>query len=88
MGAALEVRVGFLGKVGADGLGQRLEEVLLRHGVTSHLSRSVACMTGTSVKLTSADGHRHFLSALPNSEVLSFADLDLTPLHGYDHAPS
>jgi sugar/nucleoside kinase (ribokinase family) len=83
--AALGARVGFLGKVGTDGLGQRLEEVLVRHGVTAHLSRSAACMTGTSVNLAFTDGHRHFLSSLPNNEALSFEDLDLTALHGYDH---
>jgi sugar/nucleoside kinase (ribokinase family) len=83
--AALEARVGFLGKVGSDGLGHRLEEVLVRHGVTAHLSRSAACSTGTSVNLAFTDGRRHFLSSLPNNEALSFEDLDLKALHGYDH---
>ena len=83
--AALGARVGFLGKVGTDGLGQRLEEVLVRHGVTAHLNRSAACMTGTSVNLAFTDGHRHFLSSLPNNEALSFKDLDLKALDGYDH---
>jgi sugar/nucleoside kinase (ribokinase family) len=83
--AALGARVGFLGKVGGDELGRRLEEVLLRHRVTPHLSRSAKCATGTSVNLAFTDGHRHFLSSLPNNEALSFEDLDLKALHGYDH---
>ncbi len=83
--AALGARAGFLGKVGADGLGQRLEDVLVRHGVSAHLSRSVECVTGTSVNLAFTGGHRHFFSSLPNNEALSFADLDLAALHGYDH---
>jgi sugar/nucleoside kinase (ribokinase family) len=83
--AALGARVGFLGKVGADGLGKRLEEVLVRHGVAAHLSRSADCATGTSVNLAFTDGHRHFLSSLPNNGALGLEDLELPALRGYDH---
>jgi len=83
--AALGARVGFLGKVGADALGKRLEEVLLAHGVTARLSRSPACQTGTSVNLAFSNGCRHFISSLPNNEALSFDDLDLAALQGYNH---
>jgi sugar/nucleoside kinase (ribokinase family) len=83
--AALGSRVGFLGKVGADNLGIRLEQVLVEHGVRAHLSRASSCATGTSINLAFQDGHRHFLSSLPNNEALGFDDLDLQALHGYDH---
>jgi sugar/nucleoside kinase (ribokinase family) len=83
--AALGARVGFLGKVGADPLGQRLQEVLVRHGVAAYLNRSAECMTGTSVNLAFTDGHRHFLSSLPNNEALSISDLDLSVLDLYEH---
>ena len=83
--AALGARVAFLGKVGADRLGDHLASVLERHRVHAHMSRSSDCATGTSVNLTFSNGHRHFLSSLPNNEALSFADLDLTALHAYDH---
>ena len=83
--AALGARVGLLAKVGADRLGARLEETLLRHGVTAHLAQSAACATGTSVNLTFTTGHRHFVSSLPNNESLSFEDLNLAALAEYDH---
>jgi sugar/nucleoside kinase (ribokinase family) len=83
--AALGARVGLLAKVGADSLGQRLEETLVRHGVTAHLAKSAACVTGTSVNLTFTTGHRHFVSSLPNNESLALEDLDLAALAGYDH---
>jgi len=83
--AALGARVGFLGKVGDDSLGRRLEDVLTRHGVKAYLTHSAGCATGTSVNLAFKDGHRHFLSCLPNNEALSFDDLNLEALAEYDH---
>ncbi len=83
--AALGATTGFFGKVGADSLGQRLEVVLSRNRVTPHLSRSADCATGTSVNLAFTDGHRHFLSSLPNNEALNLQDLNLQAMTGYDH---
>jgi sugar/nucleoside kinase (ribokinase family) len=83
--AALGARVGFLGKVGADPLGDRLEECLTRHGISSHLARSGEHATGTSINLTYTTGHRHFVSCLPNNQSLTLPDLDLSALSGYQH---
>jgi 2-dehydro-3-deoxygluconokinase len=83
--AALGARVAFLGKVGADALGARLEGTLRRGGVAPFLAKDRAVSTGTSINLTFDDGHRHFVSCLPNNEALQFTDLDLQGLSGFDH---
>src|ERR1022692_2359345 len=49
--AALGAKVAFLGKVGADSLGRRLEEALRQQGVDPHLKRDPAAPTGTSINL-------------------------------------
>ena len=83
--AALGARVTFLGRVGADWLGGRLEQALTSHGVSAYLKKVSGCPTGTSVNLTFTSGHRHFLSSLPNNASLAFEDLDLSALEGFDH---
>ena len=83
--AALGGRVRFLGKVGNDGLGERLRQALERHGVRTYLARDTHCATGTTVALGFAGGNRHFLSCLPNNERLRFEDLDPTALEGCTH---
>jgi 2-dehydro-3-deoxygluconokinase len=83
--SALGARVGFLGRVGADWLGDRLERTLTSHGVLAYLKKVAGCPTGTSVNLTFTSGQRHFLSSLPNNASLAFEDLDLSALHGFDH---
>jgi len=83
--AALGARVVFLGRVGADWLGDRLERTLTSHGISAYLKRVSGCPTGTSVNLTFTSGQRHFLSSLPNNASLAFEDLDLSALEGFDH---
>ena len=83
--AALGARVTFLGKIGADGLGDRLERALAAHGLTPRLARAADQPTGTSIALAFANGHRHFVSCLPASRTLAFADLDLTGLNQHAH---
>jgi sugar/nucleoside kinase (ribokinase family) len=83
--AALGARVGFVGKTGADALGERLRQALERHGVSAHLERDPGCATGTTVALGYASGQRHFLSWLPNNRTLAFEDLDLSALEGCRH---
>jgi sugar/nucleoside kinase (ribokinase family) len=83
--AALGAQVAFLGKVGADSLGRRLELALRRQGVHPHLQRGSAAPTGTSINLVYQTGQRHFISCLPNNESLAFEDLDLSVLPGYQH---
>jgi sugar/nucleoside kinase (ribokinase family) len=83
--AALGARVAFLGRVGADWLGHRLEQTLTSHGVSAYLKKLSGCPTGTSVNLTFISGHHHFLSSLPNNASLAFEDLDLSALEGFDH---
>lgn len=83
--AALGARVAFIGKVGADALGDRLEQTLVRHSICSHLARDQAHPTGTSINLTFDNGHRHFISSLPNNESISLPELDLTALPSFTH---
>ncbi|MGO8927637.1 MAG: carbohydrate kinase family protein [Limisphaerales bacterium] len=83
--AVLGASVRFVGKVGSDALGQRLEHAMQGHGVQTHLARDPNATTGTTVALGLANGHRHFLSCLPNNETLRFEDLDLRALDGCAH---
>ena len=83
--ASLGARVSFLGKVGEDALGQRLERTLKQHGVGAHLARDAHHPSGTSIALAFDNGHRHFLSCLPASEALGFADLDFGALEDRAH---
>src|SRR5580658_1822124 len=83
--ASLGARVAFVGKVGADGLGNRLERTLTRHGISSHLTRDHSNPSGTSIALSFENSQRHFISCLPASRALSFADLDLSALTGHRH---
>jgi sugar/nucleoside kinase (ribokinase family) len=83
--AALGARVAFLGKVGMDGLGQRLERTLTRHGIAAHLARDKTQASGTSIALAFENGQRHFISCLPASRALAFTDLDLTAMTPHQH---
>ena len=83
--ASLGARVTFLGKVGADGLGARIERTLQRHGIDGRLARDPQHASGTSLALAFENGCRHFLSCLPASRALSFVDLDLSALSGHRH---
>jgi len=83
--ATLGARVAFVGRVGADWLGDRLEHTLTSQGISAHLKKVFGCPTGTSVNLTFTNGHRHFLSSLPNNASLAFEDLDLSALEGFGH---
>ncbi len=83
--ASLGARVAFLGKVGADRLGDRLDRTLGQHGIAAHLARDAAHASGTSIALAFDNGCRHFISCLPASGALSFADLDLSTLAGCRH---
>jgi len=83
--AALGARVHFVGKIGADALGERLREAMEKSGVRARLACDARHATGTSIALGYSTGHRHFLSSLPNNESLSFADLDLAALDGCSH---
>jgi sugar/nucleoside kinase (ribokinase family) len=83
--AALGASVRFVGKTGCDALGERLRQAMEKHGVSTHLVRDAACVTGTTVALGFPTGHRHFLSCLPNNETLRFEDLDVSVFDGCAH---
>jgi sugar/nucleoside kinase (ribokinase family) len=83
--ASLGARVAFVGKVGADPLGDRLERTLTNHGLAAHLARTKEHPTGTSIALSFDTGHRHFVSCLPANETLRFGDLDLDAVRGCQH---
>jgi sugar/nucleoside kinase (ribokinase family) len=75
--AALGGRVAFLGKVGDDELGRRLQARLEKSRILARLVRDRDNPTGTSIALAYDSGHRHFISHLPSSRTLRFEDLDL-----------
>lgn len=83
--AALGARVAFLGKVGTDPLGDRLQAMLGEHGILAKLARDAKHATGTSLALMYADGQRHFVSCQPNNASLRFEDLDLAVFQGFRH---
>lgn len=83
--AALGAKVMFLGKIGDDDLGNRLERALHRHRVDTRLSRASSVCTGNSIALTYTNGQRHFISCQPNNESLALEDLDLNAMQGAKH---
>jgi sugar/nucleoside kinase (ribokinase family) len=83
--ASLGAQVTFVGKVGNDELGYRLERTLERCGVTAHLARDHAVETGTSINLTYETGQRHFVSSLTNNESLALEDLNLDAIANCTH---
>jgi 2-dehydro-3-deoxygluconokinase len=83
--ASLAAEVRFCGKVGADSLGERLEQSLVRQGVTSFIRRDSRAPTGSSVVLSFESGYRHFISWQPNNYSLAMSDIDLTMLLGAEH---
>src|SRR4026208_1336473 len=83
--ATLGARVTFLGKIGADPLGSRLERTLRHLGMATHLIRDQQHPTGNSIALSFEGGQRHFLSCLPASSALRFEELPIDTLDGHDH---
>jgi sugar/nucleoside kinase (ribokinase family) len=83
--AMLGAQSSFIGQIGDDEPGRRLEEALQRANVRCHLHRARHLATGTTLNLVFTSGHRHFLSCHPNNNALSFEVLDLAPLSHVDH---
>jgi sugar/nucleoside kinase (ribokinase family) len=83
--AALGADVRLAGKVGTDRLGQRIEQSLVRRGVTTFIRRDPHHATGTSVVLSYEGGGRHFVSCQPNIYSLAFSDIDPALLAGAEH---
>ena len=83
--AALGADCHFVGQVGDDVLGRRLQQTLERVGVTCHLHRTPNVATGTTVNLVYESGQRHFLSCHPNNENLRYENLDLSALSMAQH---
>jgi sugar/nucleoside kinase (ribokinase family) len=83
--AALGADVRFCGKVGTDALGQRLEQALVRSGVSTFIRHDPQVATGSSVVLSYESGCRHFISCQPNNYSLAMADVDRTLLSGVGH---
>ena len=83
--AALGAPVRFVGRIGNDELGARLEACLARQGVTPWLRRDPDVATGSTVALEWDRGARHFLSCLPNNMALGADDLDPAALDGCGH---
>ncbi len=82
---ALGAKTSFLGKIGTDGLGRRLDRTLAQHGIIARLARDKSQPSGTSIALSFDNGQRHFISCLPANRALTFADLDLSILRGQGH---
>jgi sugar/nucleoside kinase (ribokinase family) len=83
--AALGARLTFVGKVGKDALGDRLERTLAKHDIVSFLAKDPAHPSGTSIALMLDNGHRHFVSCLPANEALAFEDINLRSLEDMQH---
>lgn len=83
--AALGARVAFLGKVGSDALGRRLDRTLAQHGIAAHLAMDQAQATGTSVALAFESGQRHFVSSLPASRALTLEDVNVSAMKTCQH---
>jgi sugar/nucleoside kinase (ribokinase family) len=83
--AGLGATPSFIGQIGDDETGRRLEQALTRAGVLCHLHKAPHLATGTTVNLVFDSGQRHFLSCHPNNVALSFETLDLAPLASADH---
>jgi ribokinase len=71
--------VHFTGCVGDDDAGRRLVRHLRSVGVTPHVT-TVPVPTGRSLALSWDNGHRHFISSLPNAARLDFQAVDMTAL--------
>jgi sugar/nucleoside kinase (ribokinase family) len=83
--AALGAHCDFVGQVGDDATGRRLQDTLQRAGVTCHLYPEPGVETGTTVNLVYESGQRHFLSCHPNNYNLRFENLNLTALAVAQH---
>jgi sugar/nucleoside kinase (ribokinase family) len=83
--AALGASSVFIGQVGADALGLRLERTLQAHRVSCRLTKVPGLSTGTTVNLVFEGGQRHFLSCHPNNTALRLENLDLEPLAEAEH---
>lgn len=83
--AVLGADVTFIGRLGADALGDRLERTLKQHDITSHLARDKKNPTGTSIALAFESGHRHFVSSLPSCRALTFNDINLATMTARHH---
>ncbi len=83
--AALGADVRFAGKVGADVLGQRLEQSLVHRGVKTFLHHDPDVVTGSSVVLSYESGCRHFVSCQPNNCGLQMSDIASALLAGARH---
>src|SRR6266550_1414924 len=78
--ASLGAAITFLGRLGADGLGDRLERTLREQGIVSQFARDTANASGTSIALSFENGHRHFISCLPSCRAMTFRDLKLAAM--------
>jgi fructokinase len=83
--ARLGANTTFIGKVGTDGLGKRLEGTLAAAGITSLLRKDPNHPSGTSVALTFTSGHRHFISCLPVNRALTIQDISLERITSHKH---
>ncbi len=83
--ARLGATVSFVGQVGDDPLGRRLEQAMVEQGVRCHLHRAAGLATGTTINLVFDTGQRHFLSCHPNNNALDIATFDLRALEGGQH---
>ena len=75
MGAAVH----FCGCVGDDETGRRLVRHLGAYGVTPHVL-TVPVRTGLSIAMSWDNGHRHFISSLPNTAMLDARAVDVEAL--------
>jgi 2-dehydro-3-deoxygluconokinase len=83
--AGLGAESRFAGKVGADALGEKLDQTLRARGVASFIRQDSSVQTGSSVVVNYASGCRHFISHQPNNYALGVSDIDMAFLDGGGH---
>ncbi len=81
--ARLGMKIGFIGKVGKDDLGDFFEKDMVKSGIQTHLIQS-ATPSGLALALVSPDGERTFATYLGAACELQDIDIDADVLKNYD----
>lgn len=83
--AKLNIRTGFIGRIGKDSFGKYYKEDLEKSEVTSHLSVSETEASGVATTFISKDGQRTFGTYLGAAAALNAGDLKDEDFKDYDY---
>ncbi|NDV68987.1 adenosine kinase [Dysgonomonas sp. 25] len=82
--ACLDIKTGFIGRIGKDTFGKRYRDDLLKYGVAPLLSE-VDETSGVATTFISQDGERTFGTYLGAAALLHANELDKQQFEGYDY---